>query len=233
LAAADLADRFAARGPVLDVGSGTGALAAWVAARLKAELHLVDRDPAVRAVALRAFPDVHVHAELEEVGAAAAALVMGMEILEHIPPGEQLAFIRRLFARVEPGGLLVLSTPDESGYLGGWSGYAPHIGQVDARTLADLLRLATDSVEVRVWRMEGDAYHLGPLRRVAQPVANRVWTRVGPLLGPLAQRVAGPAATLADAARRHAGPQLSLRVRAIPADQGRGTGLVGVARAAL
>ena len=42
-----------------------------------------------------------------------------------------------------------------------------------------------------------------------------------------------PAATLADAARRHAGPQLSLRVRAIPADQGRGTGLVGVARAAL
>ncbi|CAN5834733.1 hypothetical protein BH20ACT7_BH20ACT7_13250 [soil metagenome] len=232
LAAADLADRFAARGPVLDVGSGTGALAAWVAQRLKAELHLVDRDPAVRAVALRAFPEVKVHAELDEVSTATAALVMGMEVLERITPAEQLAFLRRLFARVEPGGLLVLSTPDESGYLGGWSGYAPHVGPVDAPTLTDLLRLATDGAEVRVWRMEGDPYHLGPVRRVAQPVANRVWTRVGPLLGALAQRVAGPAAALANTARRHAGPQLSLRVRAIPAEQGRGTGLIGVARSA-
>jgi SAM-dependent methyltransferase len=216
---------------VLDVGSGTGALAAWVAQRLRAELHLVDRDPAVRAVALRAFPDVQVHAELDEVGPATATLVMGMEILEHIPPAEQLAFLRRLFARVEPGGLLVLSTPDESGYLGGWSGYAPHVGPVDATTLTDLLRLATDGAEARVWRMEGDPYHLGPVRRVAQPVANRVWTRLGPLLGPLAQRVARPAAGVANVARRYAGPELVPRVRAIVADHGRGTGLIGVASA--
>ncbi len=232
LAAADLADRFAARGPVVDVGSGTGALAAWVAQRLKAELHLVDRDPAVRAVALRAFPQVRVHAELDEVETASAALVMGMEILEHIPSAEQLGFLRRLFARVEPGGLLVLSTPDESGYLGGWSGYAPHIGPVDAPTLADLLQVATDGAEVRVWRMEGDPYHLGPVRRVAQPVANRVWTRAGPLLGALASHLARPAAGMANLARRYAGPRLAPQVCALPADQGCGTGLIGVARSA-
>ncbi len=230
LAVAELGERCGVSDSLLDVGSGTGALAAWVAARLGAELHLVDPDPAVRSVALAAFPHVSVHAELDEVPRRTVGLVAAMEVVEHIPPSDQGAFVEALFARVEPGGLLVLSTPDESGYVGGWSGYAPHVGPVDARRLRDLLSRATGS-PVRVWRMEGDAFASGPVRRVLQPLANRTWTRLSPALGPVASRLARPAAAVADLARRHAGPDLVPAVRAVAPDRGRGTGLLAVVRA--
>ncbi len=231
LAARDLGLRVARGATMVDVGSGTGALAAWVAAGLGARLHLVDRDPAVRAIATAAFPDVAVHAALSEVAPASAALVTGMEVVEHVAPREQLAFVRALFERVAPGGLLVVSTPDESGYLGGWSGYAPHIGPLDAPALEELLVRATGA-QVRVWRFEGDAFHLGPVRRVVHPLANRAWTRCAPVVGPLAQRLARPAAALADRSRDVAGPALNPAVRVVPASAGAGTGLLGVVRAA-
>ena len=213
---------------MLDVGSGTGALTAWVAARLGSELHLVDRDPGVRRVALAAFPHAHVHATLDEVPRATVGLVTAMEIIEHIAPAEQHDFVTALVSRVEPGGLLVLSTPDESGYTGGWSGYAPHIGCLDAAGLTRVLRTAAPDADVSVWRLEGDPFHLGPVRRVVQPLANRLWTAVGPLLGSVAHRVAGPAASLANLARTHAGPELAPEVHAVPASEGAGTGLIGV-----
>lgn len=132
LAAADLAQAAElGGGAVLDVGSGTGALAAWMAQRLDAKLHLVDRDPDVRRVASTAFPSAGVHAEIVDAPDA-MAVVTGMEVIEHIAPHEQEDFVRALLTRLRPGGLLVLSTPDESGYVGGWSGYAPHIGCLTA-----------------------------------------------------------------------------------------------------
>jgi SAM-dependent methyltransferase len=228
LAALQLAEDAGLHDSVLDVGSGTGALTAWIASRLGAEMHLVDRDPGVRRVALAAFPHAHVHAALEEVPRATVGLVTAMEIVEHIRPAEQADFVADLLSRVEPGGLLVLSTPDESGYVGGWSGYSPHVGCLDAAGLEGLLRLTAPTAQVSVWRMEGDPFHLGPVRRVVQPVANRLWTRVGPLLGPLAHRAIGPAASLADLARTHAGPELTPEVHAVPASEGHGTGLIGV-----
>lgn len=228
LAAAELAEDAGLHDSVLDVGSGTGALTAWVAARLGAEMHLVDRDAGVRRVALAAFPHAHVHASLEEVPRATVGLVTAMEIVEHIRPADQADFVGALISRVEPGGLLVLSTPDESRYVGGWSGYAPHVGCLDAPGLEGLLRLAAPHAQVSVWRMEGAPFHLGPIRRVVQPLANRLWTGVGPLLGPLAHRVIGPAASFADLARTHAGPELTPEVHAVPANEGTGTGLIGV-----
>lgn len=230
LAAANLAERANLHDSVLDVGSGTGALGAWVANRLDAELHLVDRDPAVRAVALRAFPDIHVHAELDEVPRATVGLVTAMEVIEHLRPAEQLPFVQALVSRVERGGLLVVSTPDESGYVGGWSGYAPHVGPLTATALETVLTAAAPHAEVSVWRLEGDPYRLGPIRRVVQPVANRLWTRIGPVLAPIAHRLVGPAAKVADLARTHAGPDLTPDVHAVPASQGQGTGLLGVVR---
>ncbi|MPZ74045.1 MAG: methyltransferase domain-containing protein [Nitriliruptorales bacterium] len=228
LAAADLAQTAGLHDSVLDVGSGTGALTAWVAGRLGAELHLVDRDPGVRRVALSAFPHAHVHATLDEVPRATVGLVTAMEVIEHISPDEQHTFVTALVSRVEPGGLLVVSTPDESGYTGGSSGYAPHIGCLDAPGLQTVLQNAAPTAQVTVWRLEGDPFHLGRVRRLVQPVANRLWTAVGPLLGPVAHRIAGPAASFADLARTHAGPELAPEVRALPASEGSGTGLVGV-----
>ncbi|MGH3666577.1 MAG: class I SAM-dependent methyltransferase, partial [Egibacteraceae bacterium] len=194
LAAAEVGARAGVAGAVLDVGSGTGALAAWVAHRIRARLHLVDRDPAVRAVALAAFPHVTVHPELTDVPSRSAALVMGMEVVEHVAPARQPGFVRALVERVAPGGLLVLSTPDESRYVGGWSGYAPHVGPVDADRLRTLLEQAAPGIDATaapdamVWRLEGDPFHAGLVRRMVQPVANRLWTRLGPLVEPVTHR---------------------------------------------
>ena len=230
LAAAALAEQVGLHDSVLDVGSGTGALAAWLADRLKAEMHLVDRDPAVRRVAAAAFPHAHVHAELADVPRATVGLVTAMEVIEHVAPPAQQDFAERLVSRVEPGGLLVVSTPDESGYVGGWSGYAPHVGVLNAPALQALLAAAAPEATVTVWRLEGDPFHLGPVRRVLQPAANRLWGRIGPVLDPVAHRLVGPAATLADLARTHAGPSLLPHVHAVPANEGHGTGLIGVVR---
>lgn len=230
LAAAEIAEQAGVHDSVLDVGSGTGALTAWLSSRLQAEMHLVDRDPDVRRVAQAAFPRAHVHAELADVPRKTVGLVTAMEVVEHIRPSEQGEFIDGLVSRVEPGGLLVVSTPDESGYVGGWSGYAPHVGPLDAPGLQRLLTAAAPDAAIRVWRLEGDPFHLGDVRRVVQPLANRLWARLGPLLGPLTHRLARPAAGLADLARTHAGPQLLPEVQAVPADEGHGTGLLGVVR---
>ncbi len=228
LAAVELAESAGLHDAVLDVCSGTGALGAWIASRLGAQLHLVDRAESVRRVARAAFPDAAVHAEIDEVEAATVGLVTAMEVIEHIPHDQQRAFVAALVDRVEPGGLLVLSTPDESGYLGGWSGYAPHVGPLSAPELQRVLAAAAPHARVAVWRLEGDAFHLGPVRRVVQPVANRLWIRVEPLVAPLTHRLVGPAAAFANKARRHAGPELAPEVTAVPATEGTGTGLIGV-----
>jgi 2-polyprenyl-3-methyl-5-hydroxy-6-metoxy-1,4-benzoquinol methylase len=230
LAAAEIAEQAGRHDSVLDVGSGTGALTAWLADRLRADMHLVDRDHAVRRVAMTAFPHAHVHASLSEVPRKTVGVVTAMEVIEHIGPPDQLEFVHDLVGRVEPGGVLVLSTPDESGYVGGWSGYAPHIGPLDAPALQTLLASAAPSSTVEVWRLEGDPFHLGGVRRVVQPLANRLWTRVGPLVAPIAHRLVGPATKAADLARTHAGPQLLPEVHAVAPNAGSGTGLIGVVR---
>ena len=232
LAAAELAQDAGLHASLLDVGSGTGALTAWAAERLGAEMHLVDRDPDVRDVALAAFPHAQVHASLEEVPRATVEVVTAMEVIEHIPRAEQAEFTASLVQRVAPGGLLVMSTPDETGYAGGWSGYTPHVGCLDAEKLQALLQDAAPAGEVTVWRLEGDPFHLGRVRRIVQPVANRVWGAVGPVLGPIANRVVGPAASFANLARTHAGPQLAPEVHAVAPAAGEGTGLLATVRVA-
>ena len=231
LAAAELAQRAGISDAVLDVGSGTGGLAAWVAERVGLELHLVDRDPAVRAVATAAFPDVRVHAELDEVQPHTVGLVTAMEVLEHIDHDEQPAFLRALTGRVEPGGLLVISTPDESQYLGGWSGYTPHIGVVTPQRLRALLVDAGGpGADVAVWRMQGDPFHVGAVRAVVQPLANRLWGVIGPRVSGLARHLVGPAAKVADLSRTHLGGGMVPHVEAVDATTGDGTGLLGVVR---
>jgi hypothetical protein len=144
----------------------------WLARRLGRSLHLADHDPAVLEHARRAFPDVTVHEDLAD--APNAAVVTAMEVIEHVPYNEQMGFIRDLMSHVEPGGVLVCSTPDERRYAGGWSGYAPHIGTLDYAGLNTLLRHAT-GMDAQVWRIDGPAFQLNTLQRFGEPLANRIW----------------------------------------------------------
>jgi SAM-dependent methyltransferase len=175
LAAAELVELHdVPAGHLVDVGAGVGTLTAWLARRLARPAHLVDADPAVRATATRAYPGLLVHADLSHPPLGSAAVVTAMEVIEHIPPAGQHGFVRGLLDLLRPGGLLVVSTPDESSYLGGWSGYAPHVGVLDADGVRDLLA-GESGQHVQVWRMEGEAFTVGPARRVLQPIGNRVW----------------------------------------------------------
>ncbi len=209
---------------VLDVGSGTGAFSAWMAAKLDAALSLADHDPDVLAAAQLATGAVAVHRDVAK--APASPLVTAMEVLEHIRPQDQPGFCRAVVGAVAPGGLLVLSTPDESLYPGGWSGYAPHVGCVTAEQLESLLREA-GAQDVRVWRLLGGPYDTAPTRRVMEAVGNRAWTLLG--------RVA-PAAPAALERRRGGGSMPTLEaeglqdVRVVPAQDGAGGSLVAVVR---
>ncbi len=188
LLAADVADGAIAEGPVLDVGSGVGAFSVWLARRLGRPLHLVDHDARVLQLARRSFADVHVHADLDE--APRGAVVAAMEVLEHLRYGDQRGFVTALFGRVAPGGVLVCSTPDERRYVGGWSGYAPHVGVLDAGSLRTLLEGVTGQ-PAQVWRVDGPGFSLGHVQRVVEPVANRVWDRAQTWAPHLTDRLAG------------------------------------------
>ena len=189
---------------VVDVGSGDGALGAWLADRLGGvPFHLVDHSADLRAIATAAFPSATVHADTAELEPTPGALVTAMEVIEHVEPVGHQAFVASLWRLVGPGGLLVLSTPDESGFRGGWSGYAPHVGCLTAEELREVVAAATGA-PVTIWRLYGEPYTVGPVRRLVQPTANRAWgalsgrlpaaaTRLGavatPLVGALATRL--------------------------------------------
>jgi hypothetical protein len=188
LLAADIAENIAARGPLLDVGSGIGVFSMWLARRLERGLHLADHDPAVLALANRTFQDITVHSDLTH--APDVPVVTAMEVIEHVPYREQTAFVRDLMAHVEPGGVLVCSTPDERRYIGGWSGYQPHVGTLDFTSLGTLLRNAT-GLPAHVWRIGGPGFTLSALQRVGEPLANRVWGFAQRRAPELTGRVAG------------------------------------------
>lgn len=230
LAAAELARAGDLDGPVLDVGSGVGALAAWMADVLGAELHLVDHDPRLRAIATEAFPDTAVYADLDDIATGAFRLVTAMEVIEHLHAVEHAAFVAALYRRVAPGGLLVVSTPDESRYLGGWSGYAPHVGCVDPAGLHQLLTAATGQTAT-VWRLDGAPFDLNLVRRVGEPVVNRAWGWVSAHVPGLAVRLGGGAARVAGTARTRAHAAVPDDVQAVAPEDGSGTGLLGVVRA--
>lgn len=172
LAAASLAGAAPEGARLIDVGGGVGAFSAWLSERTGAPATLVDADPDMLRVAGAAFPSLELAGSLDALPDGCAWLVTAMEVVEHVPPALQQGFVRELARLVAPGGLLVLSTPDESRYLGGWSGYGPHVGVLDADGLRRLVGEATGR-SARVWRMEGEAFRVGSLERVLLPVANR------------------------------------------------------------
>jgi len=99
----------------LDVGCGAGLLAEPLA-RLGARVTAVDAAPELIAAA-----ELHARGQGLEIDYRAAAveeldglfdLVTSMEVIEHVADPE--AFVRALAARLAPGGLLILSTPNKT-----------------------------------------------------------------------------------------------------------------------
>jgi 2-polyprenyl-3-methyl-5-hydroxy-6-metoxy-1,4-benzoquinol methylase len=214
-------------GPLLDVGAGAGAFSVWAATVLDRDLVLVDRDPGHRELAARAFPHVGVHAEVSNV--AAAPVVFSMEVIEHVVPVAHVAFVTGLASAVLPGGLLAMSTPDESGYWRGWSGYAPHVGTLDATRLVALLGRVLDGWDVQVLRVGGPGFEVSRVGRLGVPVANRVWTSLDSWLPRLTHEAAHAVSLLG---RRRSAPEPPDPEQFVvePATRGAGTGLVAIAR---
>ena len=225
-AAADaVAATDAPAGPVLDVGCGIGALSAWVADRLDRALVLCDRDAEVVTFGAATF-DVPVHTRLAD--AEAAPVVLAMEVLEHVPPAEHRAFLDQVWARVRPGGVLVLSTPDETGYPGGWSGYAPHVGCVSPRQLHERLAAVT-GVDVDVWRLDGGPFDLSWGHRVLERVANAAWTKVQRATPRLARSLADRGTRQDPLTMDELQPAV-VAYRVVVPTRGTGTGLIAVVR---
>lgn len=223
LAAAEVA------GPVdrlVDVGCGTGAFTGWLAERLGAEVTVVDHDPDVLAVAAEVAGASSTARDLADV--EPAPLVTAMEVLEHIEPADQPGFCAALVGAVAPTGVLVLSTPDESLYPGGWSGYAPHVGCVTAGELATLL-LDAGAGSVDVHRLVGGPYDTPPSRRWLEAVGNRAWTRLQSVAPALTERLAAGGGEDEPVHVDPADVRTDL-VQVLPAEQGQGGSLVAVVR---
>lgn len=171
--AVHLLDAVSAPGVLVDVGAGAGGFAVWAATALGRDLVVVDQDAGHRELAGRAFPHISVCASMGEVAPSPA--VVCMEVVEHVPRGEQARFVRDLGALVTPGGGLVVSTPDESGYWRGWSGYPPHIATLDGDALGRLLLGSLPGWDVAVMRIGGPGFGMSPLARYGVPAANRAW----------------------------------------------------------
>lgn len=225
-AAADAVVAFGApEGPVLDVGCGVGALSAWVSERLGRDLVLCDQDVTVVRFGGATF-DVPVLTDLAE--ADPAPVVLAMEVLEHVLPADQPGFLADVWAGVAAGGLLVVSTPDETSYPGGWSGYAPHVGCVSPRRLHELLAQTTGT-RPDVHRLEGGPYDMSLGRRVLERVANTTWTAVQRLAPGLARTLAGRGGREQDLELAGVAPAAT-PFRVVPPRHGTGTGLLAVVR---
>lgn len=221
------ASGVAGSGPVVDVGAGAGGFSVWAAGMLDRSLVIVDQDAGHRELARRAFPDVTVRDSVH--GLDRAPVVMAMEVVEHVARDRQVEFVQSVAGVVAPQGMLVMSTPDESGYWGGWSGYPPHVATLDADGLERLLHDSLPGWAHHVLRVDGPGFELSAIGRVGIPVANRVWGLVDARAPRLTHELTY---RLNQLGKRRPGPPAPQpgTFRVGPAAQGSGTGLVAVAR---
>ncbi|MEO6433523.1 MAG: bifunctional 2-polyprenyl-6-hydroxyphenol methylase/3-demethylubiquinol 3-O-methyltransferase UbiG [Sphingomicrobium sp.] len=100
----------------VDVGCGAGLLAEPLA-RLGATVTAIDAAPEVIAVAREHAAGMALAIDYRAMGVedldGTFDLVTSMEVVEHV--ADPMAFVRALAARVAPGGLLLMSTPNRTG----------------------------------------------------------------------------------------------------------------------
>lgn len=106
----ELAELFEGRGRFLDWGGGNG-LAAAAAAELGWEAWFLDLDASAVAFAVQelGLPTGRAHTAPEGLGEQRFDAILADNVLEHVP--DPVGFAADLYARLAPGGRLVLKTP--------------------------------------------------------------------------------------------------------------------------
>jgi len=145
-----------ARGRVLDLGCGSGRLAAALARRGFAVDGIDVEQRAVevgqRLMARRGLTNVHLYAgdvfdPAHPVGAGGYDVLVCAEVLEHLGPW------RKLLARggelLKPGGLLVLTAPRDPGQFSVLDSYGGHLRRFRDEELLDELRKNYEELFVR------------------------------------------------------------------------------------
>ncbi len=117
----------APRGPVLDVGSGTGATLAWLAG-LTDPARLIGLEPEARALELARGRGLCVHLLCADAtrlpfARSSVALVLCLDVLEHIE--DDAAACLELARVLPPGGQLIVTVPAGPGL---WSGHDVALG---------------------------------------------------------------------------------------------------------
>jgi len=103
---------------ILDAGCGDGQFLAYLARHGHRQLHGVEPEAVRRANAQAR--GLSVNAVLAELGAARFDVVFLWHVLEHV--AQPFDLLRQLWARLEPGGALVVSVPNHDGWQTRWFG---------------------------------------------------------------------------------------------------------------
>lgn len=137
------AQRIAHRAWVLDVACGTG-YGSWLMAQLARPERVVGVDicPDAIAYGLRHYAHPRVNlmcadALRLDLGGQQFDLIVSFETLEHI--AQDRAFLERLAQALAPGGMLVISTPNQEVLPFNPSCYAHHVRHYTSAEFADLL----------------------------------------------------------------------------------------------
>jgi SAM-dependent methyltransferase len=111
-AAAMLARHNVARSGVMDLGAGTGAFLARLSDQGYSDLHAVERDADKVKVAGVTVTPLDLETQFAATLGRRFALVTAIEVIEHLD--SPIRFLRQAALALEPGGHLLLSTPNLS-----------------------------------------------------------------------------------------------------------------------
>ena len=81
--------------------------------------------------------------------------VFSFQVLEHIPLDEVGDYLRAIWAMVRPGGVAVITTPNQANYFGGHSGNPFHVKEYSAAELESIVREALPAnAQLRIFGQE-------------------------------------------------------------------------------
>ena len=102
----------------LEIGCGTGAFLAYLAAKGCTQFKGIDQDPALEAVIPDAarghFVCLDVWAALDDPTLGDLDRVVALDVLEHFTPEDAIKLLAALKARLVPGGRMVIKVPNAS-----------------------------------------------------------------------------------------------------------------------
>jgi 2-polyprenyl-3-methyl-5-hydroxy-6-metoxy-1,4-benzoquinol methylase len=171
-----LAERYPARGRLLDFGCAAG----YFLKLARSEGWHIAGIELSGEMARNAARDlgIPIWASLDTLPDREFNAITLWEVIEHLP--EPVDTMRQLFDRLRPGGILMVSTPNNGHWQAirepsAWIGYRPpsHLLYFDAHTLADMLRrIGFERIEIR--RVAPLPPLPGWLRRVSAPLQHRL-----------------------------------------------------------